>query len=1401
MFFMNLAPISAVQTDWHPFGAPQNFSLPLGFSDSGEEFSAVQSAVNVNVQMIIENLQSTDSPCAMNNDPSSNAQTNIAAKRQSEGMLDGTAIRVLKGAAVEDLKTGYPPCALGTEESSLGHCILDSDSDGSVDRDIEEAIQEYLKKRTEDLPLISKAVPDTPVPPATRGIIKDSVANVSNGISCGREVVGPTKLELDFVNIVSLDAVGPKCSSPSSVSSNDSFELSIQAEIERFLQDKRSKETGSSTSTSLPKSKLASAGGTEQKENLVKVEQKKRKRCVKSSTGNQTHLVKQPAMNANSEVCSTKSNHLGKSGAVGSVDQGSDSKGNETLTIRKKPQARHRFKELYKSNNNQWSFSTEFAEPRATPIVTSGELSDSSSDDGIEEAIQLYQLEQKKEKTKDVALVLGLLPHKAPSNQKGADLHARSMEKETPEAPVSKKWIGCVPKPGEFRPLNLSDTDSSDQSSDDFVTQRETDTTDSRLGWKKTFQAETLSESSPKQEGPLATEAQPPSDRMIDGAPLEREERVGKNKATTECTFAVSKRVMSSSDSENSSADSSDSIEKEIQNYLALKANQSSQKSDGVVTVSELNTTLPQELKREDSLNDCPSLFSSLSSSSPRTPLPEKARLKDNACTDHQLGMEKPRESQPLELSAAPVALTGTVASKIKLKVGSSEQDIFDVRNVGCDQTVNRDEETSSPMDWIVEKLSCVKYTHDSWQTDEKSSSLDSDEDLDTATKDLLKTRKKLGKRSRDVKNRCKKRVRFTGAEVLTYSEQSVGIGDQTFRSPEETLTASHGPLKSCLSKSDKAACRHYLDFKNKGNKKAGEQSESESSSNVTRIGKPKVGLSRGAPSGTADGPTWKNVKGGDSSSPDSDDGIEQEILRFLAEKARVNSRLDKLTNEQNKVQGLNKQGGESGLLEMAAQDGALSTLSQQAEGSRGTNVKGTHHVRDEPAAGYFPGGIERTGTENKTDVRGKDSLQDVRGTCSAQRQTELRHIIEESPAASKTETKAGIIQESWQVGNTDCPGKGTGNCHSGWHSDILQDKEVNNTPNNGIGQNVPGKWTTLALEMKQPSIQEQSVQALDLRLWGAGQHKLKAHQIRSSEKTGNKLWGVSQTNPPGDNVSVGGGKGTCRGEEYFRDHQSDVGCSTDQSSQAVVNTHSSLGWANSAKMKCEEGKNAGPPLGPLMPPVSLNSHSSEVSGFPSAARREQSDHNYQSGMRSEGREQSDAVHTHSDCHPQHLFGMTGPSRCLPVAVPVMASTHKESIRIEQRGHNVAAESTTETLCTSREGDETLPASQCQPQSQALSGAELEEQSSRGTRSQEAAEGESPETFYDQASDHSGDDSRVDTDRSGLQRQGAELIHLSSYIDPGLHIEPYIILSPENLLFKRSAKSSQRKSRSFQASF
>ncbi|XP_059494243.1 protein phosphatase 1 regulatory subunit 26 [Stegostoma tigrinum] len=1324
MFFTDLPPVSVVQTDWHPFGTSRNFRHPVNFSDSGEDFS-VQSTVSVDVKMIIENLQATDSACAMNSEPSSQAQTNVATKQRSDGMLDRTSISVLKGASVEELKASYPSCTLGTEESNLGHCTLDSDSDESVDRDIEEAIQEYLKKKTEDTSLTSKAAVDTKVLPGTHGAIENSATKVNNGISQGKEGVNPPKLGLDLANVVSLEPAGSRCSSPSSISSNDSFEQSIQAEIERFLQEKRNRETGSNGG---PKSQAASVGRTEQKENLVKVGQKKRKRCIKSSAGNQPRPVQQTVINTNSEVGNAKSSQLGKLETVCSTEKGSEEnpKSNKNVTNKKKPRSRLRFKELHKSSNTQCDLSAEFTESRANPVTARVELSDSSSDDGIEEAIQLYQLEQKKGKAKDVAFVLGLLPHKSPRSQKYADISScmKSREKEIPQAAVSKR--NSAPKPGQFCPVNLSDTDTSD--SDDCITQTERNITNSRLGWKERFQSVTLSVSSPKQERFLMTKVQPSADSILAGAPSEKGEYAGKGKTSSEYTNVASKQVTVSSDSESSSADSSDSIEKEIQNYLALKASQSSQKSNKVGAVSELDRT-SQESKREDSLNAFPSLFISLTSSSSQTSMSQNKRLKNNVSSDHELEKEKLKESQPQESSGKALVSTNstTVTAKINLKGSSSGQDIPDVSN---SMTFNRDQEKLSPKDWVGEKQSAVL---DSWQTDEKSSSLDSDEDLDTATKDLLQTRKKLGKRSREIKNRCKKRVRFTGAEVLTYSEQSTGIGDQTVRTAGEGLASSHVPLKSCLSKSNKSACRRYLDFKNKGNKKPEEQSEGESHSKMTSIRNLKVGLSCGAAFRSADGPTWQNVTIENSSSADSDDGIEQEILKFLAEKARMNSRLNEHSNDANTVQIFKKQGEESKWSEMAGPGRALSALPQQAEWPC--------HLEDEPTAGYL-----QRDMESKTNVNQQDLLQNIDGICSVQSQSEDRQVLGERPATFKTETKAGIVLDNLQVGSID------------WHGDVLQDKKVNTSAEN------------IKVETTQSLPCEQSVPYVNSKLLQTVQHKQQPVQIKSSKQTLNKLWNIFQTDPLHETVSANEANGTCRRGQYSRDDQSNLDRGTDQSSQAVVNTLLRVGWAGSATMKSEKGKNQGQPLTSPMPSVSVGAQCGEVSRLPSVAGREQSDHNYQSGVKSEEGEQSDARLTRTNCETQHLCKMSGASSCLPIAEPTIVSTHKESSSVEQKVDSVGAVSVTVTLiaeetskgeasskCKSGGTGVTLLSTQCQPLSQTLSGSKIEERNDRGSETEEAAQGSSPEAFYDKASHHSDDDSRVDTDRSGLQRQGAEV--------------------------------------------
>uniref|UniRef100_UPI00398F827B protein phosphatase 1 regulatory subunit 26 isoform X2 n=1 Tax=Pristiophorus japonicus TaxID=55135 RepID=UPI00398F827B len=1407
MFLMNLAPVSAVQTDWQPFGASQSFSLPISFSDPGEEFSAVGRAVNVNVQMIIENLQPHDSPCAMNNDPGANAQTNAVEKRPSKATLDGASVRVLKGPAVEELKTGYPGCALGAQEPNSGRCVADSDSDESIDRDIEEAIQEYLKKKTEDSCLIPKGGHKETAPPGSRPASEDPAPTVSNGAALGGEAV-PAQLGLGFVNI-DPRGVGPeataatRCSSPSSVSSNDSFELSIQAEIERFLQDKRDKGTGG------PDNKPAPGGRPERRDNLVKVRPKVRKRGLKPSTGNQAHPGKPALINADTQVGSSKPAQLRESRALCRTEKGSEGnpKGNKKLASEKRPTAMQSFKEIYKSSNVQCSVDQAFSDPRTHPITAGAELSDSSSDDGIEEAIQRYQLEQKKGKTEDNALVLSLLPHKPPCTQKCADsasdpclCGAKSTQKETLQATLSRKGKHCGIGSGEFKapcPLNLSDTDSSDQSSDDFVTQRERKTTDSRCSGKKRFQAETPSGSSPKREGPLAAKAQPAADGTVGVAPSGRKEHTGSSsQAASECPTADSRQAASSSDSENSSVDSSDSIEKEIQRYLALKANQSGGKPEGGRARGEPDRTLPPEL---NSLNDSPSLFSSSSSSSL---LSQKGSQKNNVGTDHELGKEELRGSQPQETTGPPVAAAnnGTVALKIKPKAGLSDQGTFHVGNVWLGRTVNRDGEASPPTSWAAKELSRAKPVRDAWQTDEKSSSLDSDEDLDTATKDLLKTRKKLGKRPRDPKNRCKKRVRFTGAEVLTYSEQSTGIGDQAPRAAGEGLAASHGPLKSCLSKSSKAACRSYLDFKSKGNKRAGESSESESSGKVARIGKPKAGLSGAAPSSVARGPTGRTARAGDSSSADSDDGIEQEILRFLAEKARVNSGSEERLRDQDEVQGFTEQGGESRLSEVAAQGRTVAPVTQQAGGSRSAGTKGSRRLAEEATAGYSRRGTEWAGAESKAEFNGQDLLQDVHSACRTQHQTDRRQVVGESLAASQTETRAGVLEERLQVGSTDCPGKGTDNCPSGWPGDIPQDKGVNTLPDSCLAQ---GKGAAGALETTRPWVREQSVQYTDPGLLGTGQLLLKPVRGSLSEKTVHrlKLWSDFPAEPFGDTVPIDGGEGTCREAECPRDSQSGLWCSTDPSSRAADNAHSHVGRTGSDKTRCKAGGDPGQPLGSLVPPVSLGPYPGGARGLPCTARQEQSDHNYQSGMRSEAREQRDARLSRPGGATQRLCEVTGPS----------PSPHEEGAgRIEQRGRSVGPETAAEmeraegvpageagSQSTGRAGSETPPAPQWQSLSQALSGAENVEPGSRGTGTGEAAEGKGPDAFYDDSSEQSEDEGRVDTGRAGLQGQ-AEVMHLSSCIDPGLNIEPYIILSPEKLLCKRPARYSQRKAGSGQ---
>lgn len=166
-----------------------------------------------------------------------------------------------------------------------------------------------------------------------------------------------------------------------------------------------------------------------------------------------------------------------------------------------------------------------------------------------------------------------------------------------------------------------------------------------------------------------------------------------------------------------------------------------------------------------------------------------------------------------------------------------------------------------------------IEDFHQFQQNDDKSSSLDSDEDLDTAIKDLLKTKKKSKRKSKDLKSR--KRLKEDGptlgrsVETKKFKSDANSIGKKVKVSKHEpkrnsVLTKTGvSPLKQ--TKQDGVCAT--LDNK-KGKIKATEGHEALLLLNTEAALESKE----------------------DSSSGDSDDGIEQEIQRFLAEKAKVST-------------------------------------------------------------------------------------------------------------------------------------------------------------------------------------------------------------------------------------------------------------------------------------------------------------------------------------------------------------------------------------------------------------------------------------------------------------------------------------------------------------------------------
>lgn len=140
MFLKTVVPVVAVPSEW---SSPKSLTLPLCFNDSASDsdFAAIGSSMTRKVQMIIDSLCSTQSSDMCDDVPAeANTQSGLDLSRH------GGRKPLLMEALARPRRTDADG---GKRRVSVSDAGGSSDSDDSVDRGIEEAIQEYLKEKVD----------------------------------------------------------------------------------------------------------------------------------------------------------------------------------------------------------------------------------------------------------------------------------------------------------------------------------------------------------------------------------------------------------------------------------------------------------------------------------------------------------------------------------------------------------------------------------------------------------------------------------------------------------------------------------------------------------------------------------------------------------------------------------------------------------------------------------------------------------------------------------------------------------------------------------------------------------------------------------------------------------------------------------------------------------------------------------------------------------------------------------------------------------------------------------------------------------------------------------------------------------------------------------------------------
>lgn len=422
-------------------------------------------------------------------------------------------------------------------------------------------------------------------------------------------------------------------------------------------------------------------------------------------------------------------------------------------------------------------------------LHTLGGESDSSSDDGIEEAIRCYQLEQLK--GKHIQTPLSNKTKKTPvckfSSKGHQGINMENLKKHKKKKNKTKK---------EVLPVNMLSNTLLDSIKGNGLHSLKVDSFKVQCSPPKTNTSAEL----------MCAEAILDISKTVMPGAFQQTSGLSNSSTLEFCAQPSLTDSKQEQKSDDSSIDSEDGIEQEIRIFLEQKAQMHKQ------TLS--SAADPDLGDKNESVN-------------------AKCVKKSG-----RLSLTKRRKQKSENLNFCTMsALSNVKGTMTKTFADSSDESIS----------------PASPL-----------HTLKSERSGDKSSSLDSDEDLDLAIKDLLKTKKKLKKKTRDLKRKSEK--------CFKKEELQVHASLPKMAKPDSSKDSSLKKLEKTKKEINLSKLTERIIFQDKGNTGNNTMKQECESSVGTQLTISTLN---------------KPIKEEDSS-VDSDDSIELEIRKFLAEKAKV---------------------------------------------------------------------------------------------------------------------------------------------------------------------------------------------------------------------------------------------------------------------------------------------------------------------------------------------------------------------------------------------------------------------------------------------------------------------------------------------------------------------------------